>query len=208
MRGMTVTTHPVLGTPLHGPWPPGMERAIFGMGCFWGVERIFWQIDGVYSTAAGYAGGSDPNPSYRAVCTGSTGHAEVVQVVYDPTKVSYEALLTAFWENHDPTQGLRQGNDIGSQYRSIILTTTPEQQRIAEASRDLAAPVIADSGLGSITTQIRPATEFHYAEDEHQQYLHHHPGGYCNHGPQVYAGKLNVAALENRLGDLPVSWDS
>lgn len=203
---MTVTTHSVLGTPLYGPWPDGLERAVFGMGCFWGVERIFWELDGVYSTAAGYAGGNDPNPTYRAVCTGATGHAEVVQVVYDPNKIDYETLLTAFWENHDPTQGLRQGNDIGSQYRSIILTTTPDQQHKAEASKQAYAPIVADSGMGGITTQIQPESAFHYAEDEHQQYLHHNPGGYCNHGPQVYAGTLSVAALQNRLGDLPVTW--
>ena len=206
--GMTVTTHAVLATPLYGPWPDGFERAVFGMGCFWGVERIFWEIDGVHSTAAGYAGGTDPDPTYRAVCSGATGHAEVVQVVYDPSKVSYETLLTAFWDNHDPTQGLRQGNDVGSQYRSIILTTSADQQRRAEASRQAYAPIVADAGLGRITTDIRPAGDFFHAEDEHQQYLHHNPGGYCNHGPQVYAGKLSVTSLENRLADLPVTWNA
>jgi peptide-methionine (S)-S-oxide reductase len=177
--------HAVLGTPLTGPWPLGLEVAIFGMGCFWGAERLFWQLPGVYSTSVGYAGGTTANPTYEETCSGMTGHAEVVQVVYDPLKTSYEQLLKVFWENHDPTQGMRQGNDIGTQYRSAIYTTTPEQLKTALASRDAFAPVVARSGLGEITTEIAEAGPYYYAEDYHQQYLSDakNPGGYCNHGP-------------------------
>ncbi|GAA4906328.1 peptide-methionine (S)-S-oxide reductase [Stackebrandtia albiflava] len=200
---MTVTTHPVLGTPLHGPWPQGLERALFGMGCFWGAERLFWRLPGVYSTAAGYAGGTDPAPTYRRVCTGTTGHAEVVQVVYDPAAIGYGQLLKTFWENHDPTQGDRQGNDVGSQYRSIILTTTPAQRTEAVASRDAFAPVVAAAGYGPITTQIVDAGPFHYAEDEHQQYLHHNPGGYCNHGPNGLTCPVGIL----RQDELPAQRD-
>ena len=184
--------HTVLGTPLRGPWPPGYQIAIFGMGCFWGAERLFWRAPGVYSTAAGYAGGITKNPSYEEVCSGLTGHAEVVQVVYDPEQISYERLLTIFWENHDPSQGMRQGNDIGTQYRSVIYTTTPEQADAAVASRDAFAPVVRAAGLGEITTEIAAAGPFHYAEDHHQQYLSDakNPTGYCNHGPNGLSCRL------------------
>src|SRR5690606_23632371 len=148
--------HTVLGTPLRGPWPGGYQVAYFGMGCFWGAERLFWQVPGVYSTAAGYQGGYTPNPTYEEVCTGRTGHAEVVQVVYDPAAVQYADLLKVFWENHDPTQGMRQGNDIGTQYRSVIYTTTPEQFAEATASRDAFAPAVQAAGMGPITTEIAP----------------------------------------------------
>ena len=193
---MSDEKHTVLGTGLTGPWPPGHRRAIFGMGCFWGVERIFWQLPGVYSTVAGYAGGHTDAPSYYEVCSGTTGHAEVVQVVYDPEQISYATLLKTFWENHDPTQGNRQGNDIGSQYRSVIFTTDADQQAEAEASRAAFAPVVAEHGLGRITTTIRrlddPAA-FHPAEPEHQQYLDKNPGGYCNHGPNGMSCPIGVA---------------
>jgi peptide-methionine (S)-S-oxide reductase len=179
------STHTVLGTPLKGPWPAGYEVAVFGMGCFWGAERIFWRIPGVWSTSVGYAGGFTRNPTYRETCSGSTGHAEVVQVVYDPAQVSYETLLKAFWENHDPTQGMRQGNDRGTQYRSAVYTTTAAQAATAAASREAFAPVVAAAGKGPITTEIKPLTTFYYAEDHHQQYLSEakNPYGYCNHGP-------------------------
>ena len=187
--------HTVLGTPLRGPWPEGMAVAVFGMGCFWGAERIFWRIPGVYSTSAGYAGGSTPNPTYEEVCGGRTGHAEVVQVVYDPAQVTYEALLKAFWENHDPTQGMRQGNDVGTQYRSTIYTTTPEQLAAARASAEAFAPVVAAAGLGPITTEIAPLGDYYYAEDYHQQYLSDakNPNGYCNHGPNGMTCPIGVA---------------
>ena len=177
--------HIVLGTPLKGPWPQGYEVAVFGMGCFWGAERIFWRIPGVHSTSVGYAGGSTPNPTYEETCSGTTGHAEVVQVVYDPAKVSYETLLKAFWENHDPTQGMRQGNDVGTQYRSAIYTTTDAQLATAKASLEAFQPVVTAAGHGPITTEIKPLTEYYYAEDYHQQYLSSdkNPNGYCNHGP-------------------------
>ncbi|GIG58420.1 peptide methionine sulfoxide reductase MsrA [Longispora fulva] len=185
--------HTVLGTPLVGPWPSGFEVAILGLGCFWGAERIFWRLPGVYSTSAGYAGGHTPNPTYEEVCSGGTGHAEVVQVVFDPAVISYETVLKEFWENHDPTQGMRQGNDLGTQYRSAILTTTVEQQAVAEASRAAFGPVVAGAGLGVITTEIEPAREFFYAEDYHQQYLDKNPGGYCNHGPNGLSCPIGVA---------------
>jgi peptide-methionine (S)-S-oxide reductase len=185
--------HLVLDAPLVGPWPKGYEVAVLGMGCFWGAERIFWRLDGVYSTAVGYAGGHTPNPTYEEVCSGATGHAEVVQVVFDPSIISYEQVLKEFWENHDPTQGMRQGNDIGSQYRSIILTTTPEQQATALASRTAFAPVVTDAGLGKVTTTIEPLRDFYYAEDYHQQYLHKNPNGYCNHGPNGLSCPIGVA---------------
>jgi peptide-methionine (S)-S-oxide reductase len=152
------------------------------MGCFWGAERLFWQLPGVVSTAVGYAGGYTPNPTYREVCSGETGHAEVVLVVFDPARVDYAELLRAFWEGHDPTQGMRQGNDVGSQYRSAILTADADQQALAQASRDLFQARLDAAGLGLITTAIEPAGAFFYAEDEHQQYLHKHPGGYCGLG--------------------------
>jgi peptide-methionine (S)-S-oxide reductase len=190
--------HTVLGTPLRGPWPTGTEVVVFGMGCFWGAERIFWELPGVYSTSVGYAGGSTTNPTYEEVCSGATGHTEVVQVVYDPTKVSYEMLLKAFWENHDPTQGMRQGNDVGTQYRSAIYTTTPQQLAVAQASRDAFAPVVRAAGRGEITTEIGQLGSYFYAEDYHQQYLSDakNPGGYCNHGPNGMTCPIGVAKTD------------
>ena len=176
------TTHAVLGTPLEPPFPDGLERAVFGLGCFWGAERLFWQTAGVWSTAVGYAGGSTPHPTYEEVCSGRTGHAEVVLVVFDPAKVSYEELLRVFWEGHDPTQGMRQGNDVGTQYRSAIYVTGEAQQKAAEASRDAYQAGLAAAGYGEITTEIAPGGEFWYAEDYHQQYLHKNPMGYCGLG--------------------------
>jgi peptide-methionine (S)-S-oxide reductase len=171
--------HAVLGTGITPPFPAGLQTAVFGLGCFWGAERKFWQLDGVHATAAGYAGGFTPNPTYEEVCSGRTGHAEVVLVVFDPEKVSYADLLRVFWESHDPTQGMRQGNDIGTQYRSAIYTADEAQQRAAEESRDAFAPVLRAAGYGDITTEIAPAGPFYYAEDYHQQYLHKVPNGYC-----------------------------
>ena len=179
-------THVVLGTQLEGPWPDNAQVIYLAMGCFWGVERIFWRQPGVIVTAAGYLGGYTPNPTYEEVCTGLTGHAETVQVVYDPEAVSAEALLAVFWENHDPTQGPRQGNDIGTAYRSAIFWTTPMQEAAAITTRDAFQVVLADAGFGPITTEIRSAADagpFYLAEDYHQGYLHKNPGGYCNHGP-------------------------
>ncbi|SRR5690606_34134959 len=173
-------SHHVLGVPITPPWPEGARTAIFGMGCFWGAERVFWQLPGVITTAVGYSGGYTPNPTYEEVCSGRTGHAEVALVVYDPEQISYEALLKAFWEGHDPTQGMRQGNDIGSQYRSAIYTTSDEQLAAATASRDRYQEVLRAAGYGEITTEIAPADEFYWAEDYHQQYLSKNPGGYCN----------------------------
>jgi len=171
--------HRVLGTPLAGPWPDGTQTAIFGLGCFWGAEKAFWQLPGVVTTAVGYAGGSTPNPTYEESCTGRTGHAEVVLVAFDPSKISYEQLLKTFWEDHDPTQKMRQGNDVGTEYRSIILTADHEQRRIAEASRDAFQAMLSAKGYGAITTEIVPAGPFYYAEDYHQQYLDRNPRGYC-----------------------------
>jgi peptide-methionine (S)-S-oxide reductase len=190
--------HTVLGTPLRGPWPAGLQTAVFGLGCFWGAEKIFWQIPGVYSTSAGYAGGFTANPTYEETCSGRTGHAEVVQVVYDPAKVTYETLLKAFWENHNPTQGMRQGNDVGTQYRSAIYTTTDAQLAAAESSRDAFAPVVRAAGRGEITTEIRPLTTYYYAEDYHQQYLSDakNPYGYCNHGPNGLTCPIGIAKTE------------
>jgi len=173
--------HAVLGTPLE-PVPSGMETAIFALGCFWGAEKAFWQARGVHSTAVGYAAGFTPNPTYEEVCTGLTGHAEVVRVVFDPKVTSYDAMLKIFWEGHDPTQGFRQGNDVGTQYRSGIYVRDDAQARAAERSRTLYQERLADSGLGTITTEILPAPEFYYAEEYHQQYLAKNPGGYCGHG--------------------------
>jgi peptide-methionine (S)-S-oxide reductase len=189
------STHTVLGTPLKGPWPAGHETAVFGMGCFWGAEKIFWQMPGVYSTSVGYAGGFTENPTYEETCSGSTGHAEVVQVVYDPAKVSYETLLKAFWENHDPTQGMRQGNDVGTQYRSAIYTTTEAQLKTAQASLEAFQPVVTAAGHGTITTEIKPLGAYFYAEDYHQQYLSDakNPYGYCNHGPNGMTCPIGVA---------------
>jgi peptide-methionine (S)-S-oxide reductase len=174
--------HLVHGTPLLPPFPDGVERAVFGMGCFWGAERKFWQTEGVFSTAAGYAGGFTENPTYEEVCSGRTGHAEVVLVVFDPVRVSYEHLLRLFWEGHDPTQGMGQGNDIGTQYRSAIYTTSSAQRDAAEASRDGYQHVLTAAGYGSITTEIAELETFYYAEDYHQQYLARNPGGYCGLG--------------------------
>ena len=176
--------HTVLGHPLTPPYPEGFEQAVFGAGCFWGVERKFWQTPGVWTTAVGYAGGTTPNPTYQEVCTGRTGHTEAVLVVYDPAKVSYEELLKVFWEGHDPTQGMRQGNDVGTQYRSTIYTYSADQRRAAEASRDAYQKVLTDAGYGAITTEIEDAPEFYYAEDYHQQYLSDakNPNGYCGVG--------------------------
>ena len=171
--------HLALGTPLRPPVPDGFERAIFAMGCFWGAERLFWRADGVFTTAAGYSGGFTPNPTYEEVCSGRTGHAEVVLVVFDPAKTSYDKLLSIFWESHDPTQGMRQGNDTGTQYRSAIYTTTPEQLKLAEQSRAEYQLALDAAGYGQITTEIRPAGPFYYAEDYHQQYLERNPRGYC-----------------------------
>jgi peptide-methionine (S)-S-oxide reductase len=164
------------------PFPDGLERALFGMGCFWGAEKKFWQQPGVYSTAVGYAAGPTPNPTYREVCTGMTGHNEVVLVVFDPAKTSYDALLKVFWENHDPTQGMRQGNDVGTQYRSGIYYVDEAQKRAAEASRDAFQKQLTAAGYGAITTEIEPLPEFYYAEDYHQQYLAKNPDGYCGMG--------------------------
>jgi peptide-methionine (S)-S-oxide reductase len=175
-------THAVLGTPLQPPFPAGTVEAQFGMGCFWGAERLFWKIPGVVSTSVGYAGGYTPNPTYEEVCSGRTGHAEVVRVVFDPGRVSYDTLLKAFWERHDPTQGLRQGNDIGSQYRSVIFCTDETQLAAAQASRARYQEGLAAARLGAITTEICPAPLFFYAEDYHQQYLHKNPDGYCGLG--------------------------
>jgi peptide-methionine (S)-S-oxide reductase len=173
--------HAVLGTPLAGPWPDGTATAIFGLGCFWGAEKAFWQIPGVVTTAVGYAGGITPNPTYREACSGQTGHAEVVLIAYDPARVSYEELLRVFWEHHDPTQGMRQGNDVGTQYRSVILVADAEQRVVAEASRDVYQERLSAAGFGPITTEIVDAGPFYYAEDYHQQYLDKNrgPGAYC-----------------------------
>ncbi|HET7172695.1 MAG TPA: peptide-methionine (S)-S-oxide reductase MsrA [Nocardioidaceae bacterium] len=171
--------HAVLGTPLDGPVPSGHQVAVFGLGCFWGEEKMFWELPGVWSTAVGYAGGYTPHPTYEEVCTGRTGHAEVVRVVFDPAVLSYPDLLKTFWQAHDPTQGMRQGNDIGSNYRSVVLTTSPEQQQAAEASRAAYQHQLTAAGYGEITTTIEPLRDFYYAEDYHQQYLHENPNGYC-----------------------------
>ncbi len=172
-------THLTLGNPVETQAPDGFGVAVFGLGCFWGEEKTFWEVPGVWSTSVGYAGGSTPNPTYEEVCTGRTGHAEVVRVIFDPSKVTYQQLLEVFWENHDPTQGMRQGNDRGTQYRSIILTTTPEQQEQAEASRTAYQVKMTASGYGEITTSILPLQTYYYAEDYHQQYLVKNPYGYC-----------------------------
>jgi peptide-methionine (S)-S-oxide reductase len=174
--------HFVNGQRLKPPFPAGLETAIFGLGCFWGAERCFWRLPGIYTTAVGYAGGYTPNPTYEEVCSGLTGHAEVVLVVFDPRRLSYETLLKTFWESHDPTQGMRQGNDVGTQYRSAIYATTTEQKRRAEASRDAYQQALTRAGRGSITTEIADAPPFYYAEDYHQQYLAKNPAGYCGLG--------------------------
>jgi peptide-methionine (S)-S-oxide reductase len=179
----TAATHFVNRRPLKGPYPEGMQQAIFGLGCFWGAERKFWEMgDGIHVTAVGYAGGYTPNPTYEEVCSGRTGHNEVVLVVYDPKKISYEALLKTFWESHDPTQGMRQGNDVGTQYRSGIYVTSPEQRKAAEASKAAYQKVLSANRYGPITTEILDAPEFYFAEDYHQQYLAKVPHGYCGLG--------------------------
>ena len=175
-------SHFVNGHPLAPPFPTGLEQAVFGLGCFWGAERKFWQAPGVYTTAVGYAGGYTPNPTYREVCSGMTGHTEVVLVVFDPAVTSYDEILKVFWENHDPTQGMRQGNDVGTQYRSAIYAYSSAQLEAAEHSRELFQKKLTDAGFGEITTEIREAPPFYYAEDYHQQYLAKNPDGYCGHG--------------------------
>lgn len=174
--------HFVNGHRMTPPFPDGMQVAVFGLGCFWGAERKFWQLDGVYSTAVGYAGGSTPNPTYKEVCSGMTGHTEVVLVVFDPAKIQYTTLLKTFWESHDPTQGMRQGNDVGTQYRSAIYCSNDEQRKQAEASRDAYAKLLAKAGYGDITTEVKAAPPFYYAEEYHQQYLAKNPDGYCGLG--------------------------
>ena len=179
----TATHHFVNGNPLKGPYPKGLETAMFGMGCFWGAERKFWELgDGIFVTAVGYAGGFTPNPTYQEVCTGRTGHNEVVLVVFDPKKISYEQLLQTFWEDHDPTQGMRQGNDVGTQYRSGIYVFSPAQRRAAEASKAMYDKALRAKGYGPITTEILDAPPFYFAEDYHQQYLAKNPAGYCGLG--------------------------
>jgi peptide-methionine (S)-S-oxide reductase len=188
--------HFVLGTPLKGPFPEGLETAVFGMGCFWGSERRFWQTEGVYSTASGYAGGHTPNPTYEEVCSSKTGHAEVVLVVFDPEKVTYDQLLEVFWESHDPTQGMRQGNDVGTQYRSAIYTASDEQLAAAKASRDRYQAALNAAGYGEITTEIAEAGPFYYAEDYHQQYLARNPNGYCGLGGTGVACQVGLTTAE------------
>jgi len=193
-RMLVPERHFVNGNPLAPPFPVGMQRAVFGMGCFWGAERLFWRIPGVYTTAVGYSGGQTPNPTYEEVCTGLTNHAEVVLVVFDPRKVSYAELLKVFWEGHDPTQGMRQGNDVGTQYRSAIYCHGDEQLEAALASKEAYAAALARAGFGSITTEIRPAPEFYYAEEYHQQYLAKNPAGYCGLGGTGVACPVGVGA--------------
>jgi len=185
--------HHVNGARLSPPFPDGLEQAVFGMGCFWGAEKKFWALRGVYSTAVGYAGGLTPNPTYREVCSGMTGHNEVVLVVFDPKQISYDTLLKTFWENHDPTQGMRQGNDVGTQYRSGIYTFSDAQRQAAERSRDGFQEQLSKRGYGTITTEILPAPEFYYAEDYHQQYLSKNPDGYCGLGGTGVTCPVGVA---------------
>jgi peptide-methionine (S)-S-oxide reductase len=186
--------HFVNGAPLEPPFPAGTELALFAMGCFWGAERKFWTLPGVVSTSVGYAGGHTPNPTYREVCSGLTGHAEVVRVVFDPARVGYETLLRVFWESHDPTQGMRQGNDVGTQYRSAIFAYGEGQKALAEASREAYAKALRTAGHGAVTTEIREAPEFYYAEDYHQQYLAKNPNGYCGLGGTGVACPTGLAA--------------
>jgi peptide-methionine (S)-S-oxide reductase len=189
-------THFVSGARLEPPFPEGMETVLFGLGCFWGAERKFWAVDGVYSTAVGYAGGYTPNPTYEEVCSGLTGHNEVVQVVFDPKRVGFDVLLKVFWESHDPTQGMRQGNDVGTQYRSGIYYSGAAQRRVAEASRAAFQARLSAAGYGEITTEINPAPEFYYAEEYHQQYLAKNPNGYCGLGGTGVSCPIGVAATE------------
>jgi peptide-methionine (S)-S-oxide reductase len=188
--------HEVLGTPLEPPFPEGAELALFGMGCFWGAERVFWQAPGVISTSVGYAGGYTPNPTYEEVCSGRTGHNEVVRVVFDPAVTSYDALLRLFWENHDPTQGMRQGNDVGTQYRSGVYVYSEAQRAAAEASRDAYERRLGEAGFGPITTEITDAPEFFYAEDYHQQYLAKVPNGYCGLGGTGVSCPVGIASAD------------
>src|SRR4051794_2753100 len=186
--------HDVLGTPLRPPFPDGYQTAVFGMGCFWGAERVFWEAPGVYTTAVGYAGGFTPNPTYEEVCSGSTGHIEAVLVVFDPAKTSYEEMLRLFWENHDPTQGMRQGNDVGTQYRSAIYYADEAQHEAVEASKRLFNDKLAQAGYGDISTEIAQAGDFYYAEDYHQQYLAKNPNGYCGIGGTGVSCPVGLAA--------------
>jgi peptide-methionine (S)-S-oxide reductase len=186
--------HEVLGNPMLPPFPEGLERAVFGMGCFWGAERMFWEADGVWTTAAGYAGGYTPNPTYEEVCSGSTGHTEVVLAVFDPEKTSYEEMLRIFWEGHDPTQGMRQGNDVGTQYRSLIHWHGEHQRELAESSREMFAARLREQGYGDITTEVAQAGDFYYAEAYHQQYLHKVPNGYCGLGGTGVSCPVGLAA--------------
>lgn len=190
--------HYVNGNPLTPPFPSGMELALFGLGCFWGAERVFWHADGVFTTAVGYAAGHTPNPTYREVCTGMTGHNEVVRVVFDPKVVSFGELLKLFWETHDPTQGMRQGNDVGTQYRSGIYVYSDAQKKLAIASRDAYQQALAQTGHGKITTEILDAPEFYYAEDYHQQYLAKNPGGYCGLGGTGIACPVGIIAARTK----------
>jgi peptide-methionine (S)-S-oxide reductase len=190
----TAETHAVNGRRLAGPYPEGMETAVFALGCFWGAERLFWKTPGVWVTAVGYVGGQTPNPTYREVCSGRTGHTEGVLVVYDPKAVDFETLLKVFWEGHDPTQGMRQGNDVGTQYRSAIFTTTPAQLEAAKRSRDAYQASLRAKGFAPITSEIAPAPAFYFAEDDHQQYLHKNPGGYCGLGGTGVACPVPAAA--------------
>ena len=191
-----VAPHVVLGTSLVPPFPEGMELAQFGMGCFWGAERRFWELEGVHTTAVGYAGGTTPNPTYEEVCSGRTGHTEAVLVVFDPSVISYDELLRTFWESHDPTQGFRQGNDVGTQYRSAVYTYGPEQAAAAEASRERFQPVLTAAHYDEITTEIAPAGPFYYAEDHHQQYLAKNPFGYCGLGGTGVSCPVGVASTD------------
>jgi peptide-methionine (S)-S-oxide reductase len=186
--------HDVLGTPIAPPFPDGLEQAVFGMGCFWGAERVFWQAPGVYTTAVGYAGGITPNPTYEEVCSARTGHTEAVLVVFDPATTSYDALLKLFWENHDPTQGMRQGNDVGTQYRSAIYTTSDAQRDAAASSQRVFQRELSGGGYGEITTEIAPLEHFYYAEDYHQQYLAKNPNGYCGLGGTGVSCPVGVGA--------------
>jgi len=188
--------HLVKGAPMQPPFPEGMETVIFGMGCFWGAERKFWTAPGVYTTAVGYAGGFTPNPTYEEVCSGRTGHTEVVLVVFDPAVTSFDALLRVFWESHDPTQGMRQGNDVGTQYRSAIYASTPAQSAAAEASRHTYQQMLDKAGYGPITTELAEETRFYYAEDYHQQYLARHPNGYCGLGGTGVSCPVGLAAAD------------
>jgi peptide-methionine (S)-S-oxide reductase len=187
-------THYVNHNRIVAPFPAGLKEAVFGMGCFWGAERLFWKLPGVYSTAVGYAGGFTPNPTYEEVCTGATGHTEVVRVIFDPEKIDYEDLLKTFWESHDPTQGMRQGNDVGTQYRSAIYTFGEQQKKAAEESKATFAKALTAKGYGAITTELAPAGPFYYAEDYHQQYLAKNPAGYCGLGGTGVSCPIGVAA--------------